>query len=239
MYVPLTTDTVVLLLTRYGTAFYATTFSKTFTQGAREFELEAEFPPPAPGTEGADLPDRVPVDFAEEKVAMETRPLEARDFYASSTNRAVEPFSSMKQQNVDATTEVCPLCECLPCQCDKMKKTFAYELTEQQQKRSGRASLHSLARPTGGEDRPNTREQHDYRLHAAPRNEHHATEADKLGRHGLDKGGPAMGAGPTWEEAVKSGQVNMMTQTAVTLLSAAAVVLCAPPLECSCLPACM
>ncbi len=56
------------------------------------------------------------VDFAKEKLGLATRPLDARDAYVTSESRDQgEPISSLYGGD-----ERCELCECNPCQCDKV-----------------------------------------------------------------------------------------------------------------------
>ncbi len=61
---------------------------------------------------------------------MATRPLEARDFAVTSESADHEPYSNVKEQLHDprAAAEACDLCQCVPCQCDKMDKNFPYEV---------------------------------------------------------------------------------------------------------------
>lgn len=176
-------------------------------QGMGDFEREEDFGPSPEEEEEA--VDQVPVDFTEEKVGPATRLLTAADFYPAG-DKHVEPYSSVKQQNERPGAGACELCECNPCQCDKLPKTYPYELSESETKRAGRPQLHHhTKKPVGGENRPGSSGSRDFRLHAKPRSEAHASMASKLGVHGVDKGGPATGAGPTWEEAEKLGIVSL------------------------------
>ncbi|EFJ45942.1 hypothetical protein VOLCADRAFT_118206, partial [Volvox carteri f. nagariensis] len=123
------------------------------------------------------------VDYTEEKVGLATRPLEARDFY-STCESTVEPYSTVKAQAVKGDPSMaCDMCRCAPCQCDKMAKNFPYELTPQEQKRYGKASVHDARKPVTGK---NTHPAHDYKvkmmvmvvvLHSKIRSEEHAQVA--------------------------------------------------------------
>eukprot|EP00198_Chlamydomonas_reinhardtii_P004918 XP_001694254.1 predicted protein [Chlamydomonas reinhardtii] len=87
------------------------------------------------------------VDFTEEKVGLATRPLEARDCYAT-CERGPEPYSTVKAQNQQAGVE-CDMCRCAPCQ-----------LTALEQKRSGKPSLHTPHKAVTG---TNAHPAHDYK----------------------------------------------------------------------------
>ncbi|GFR51663.1 hypothetical protein Agub_g14076, partial [Astrephomene gubernaculifera] len=144
----------------------------TVVRGSRDKVVEKEYGGGG-GARGdaepaADQYTRKTVDYVEEKVGMATRPLEARDFYATCETPS-EPFSTLKQQNnTDGTA--CDMCQCAPCQCDKMAKGFPYELTPQEQKRSGRPSVHNARKAVTGS---NAHAAHDYKLHSKTRSEEH------------------------------------------------------------------
>ncbi|GLC39086.1 hypothetical protein PLESTB_000008900 [Pleodorina starrii] len=145
----------------------------TIIRGARDKVVEAEYEQSRGGDREphTDQYTRKKVDYTEEKVGLATRPLEARDFYATceTTN---EPYSSVKAQAQGADPGVaCDMCRCAPCQCDKVAKGFPYELTPAEQKRSGKPSLHNTRKPVTGQ---NTHAAHDYRLSAKVRSDEHA-----------------------------------------------------------------
>lgn len=76
-------------------------------------------------------------DFVTNKVGMEYEERDAADAYVGAESK-VEPISTMKQ----AGAELCELCACAPCQCDKMKKTGGtgndpFEVRRQEGRASG------------------------------------------------------------------------------------------------------
>jgi hypothetical protein len=59
-------------------------------------------------------------------VGLDTRDKRPADYYAGADSSQHEPISSMKQQ--DTRHPACPICECLPCQCDAVDKRFPLEV---------------------------------------------------------------------------------------------------------------
>ncbi|KAI8464253.1 MAG: hypothetical protein J3K34DRAFT_121646 [Monoraphidium minutum] len=141
--------------------------------GQRERELERQFGADAPGGPegeegGAARPQSVKIDYADEKVGMQSRAPRAADAYPVSDSRRVEPVSSMKQAG-----DICDVCECNPCQCDKLRSSYRIptELTPAETKRSGKPHMAHTAKPVTG---VNSHDAHDYRMHAKPRPEDHS-----------------------------------------------------------------
>lgn len=122
--------------------------------------------------------EKVRTDFTMNKVGMEYQELTAGDLYVDSESKT-EPISSLKQPGAD----LCDLCACGPCQCDKMKHSGGggnnpYELTPAETKRSGKPAIHHPHREVTGK---NAHEAHDYRGHAKQVREDHARIGNKLG----------------------------------------------------------
>ncbi|GIL79473.1 hypothetical protein Vretimale_18357 [Volvox reticuliferus] len=170
----------------------------TVVQGARDKVVEAEHNQPnwsgawagKDQDAHADQYTRKTVDYTEEKVGMATRPLEARDFYATCES-ATEPFSSVKVQATQGDPSLaCDMCRCAPCQCDKVDKGFPYELTPPEQRRSGKPSVRNYRKAVTGQ---NAHAAHDYKLHSKVRSEEH-TQVEFLGREHVGNV-PQQGAG--------------------------------------------
>ncbi|KAG2452372.1 hypothetical protein HYH02_002618 [Chlamydomonas schloesseri] len=186
----------------------------TVVRGGRDKVVEKEYGSyggggsDAGGGGGTDQYTRKTVDITEEKVGMATRPLEARDFYATSERGGggTEPYSSVKAQN-EVEGVACDLCQCAPCQCDKMTKGYAYELTPAEQKRHGKPSMHTTHKAVTG---TNAHAAHDYKLHSKPRSEQHALVGDRMREW---TGNVPSGTGSlddlTPEQRHKLGQVNV------------------------------
>ncbi|PNH03516.1 hypothetical protein TSOC_010420 [Tetrabaena socialis] len=142
----------------------------TVVRGSRDKVVESEYGRDEDVDTAPDQFTRKLVDYEEEKVGMLTRPLEARDFYAT-CDSANEPYSSVKAQNERGDVTPCDVCECAPCQCDKVARDFPFEMTPQEQKRSGRPHLHNARKPvTGVKSHP----AHDFKIHSRVRDETHA-----------------------------------------------------------------
>jgi len=104
-----------------------------------------------------------------DKVGMLHRPKDARDYYPRADDRHHEPLSDHKHQN-EGATDVCVICECSPCVCDKAEHSYRdpLEMTAPQTKRTGKPHLHNVKKPITGH---NHHRAHDYQAHAKTRDE--------------------------------------------------------------------
>lgn len=156
-------------------------------EGMREKELDEEY---GQAQDEEQEVEHVSIDFTKEKVGLATRPLDARDAYVTSESRDQgEPISSLYSGD-----ERCELCECNPCQCDKVDASrVPYEVTKQEQKRMGKPHMKHTAKPVTGK---NAHDARDYRMHAKPRSEQHAGVGQRLADY---EGNVPMGSGD-WKD---------------------------------------